>query len=457
MPDFELALAVNGALDDVTAKLTMLPTGTRITTFDDSQGLHPTSVAVVGMGYVGLPTALALHSQGMPVVGVDISPDRIHAIRSCQVDLPDTQRTLLGNAVRSDGFRLTTDAAAVRHADAVVICVPTPIDRHRLPDLSPLQSACASVVRHARPGQVIILTSTSFVGTTRELLIEPLARRGLNVGTEICVACSPERIDPGVDSHRQQETPRVLGADTPRCVERAVAVIGRLTGRVFAVGSPEVAELAKLYENLFRAVNLALANEIADVCGVLGLDPIEVTAAAATKPYGFLACFPGPGVGGHCIPCDPHYLLWQLRQVALPTPLTDLAMTAIAQRPQRVVRRTAEVLSEAGIPLVGARIVVVGVSYKPGVRDLRGSSAVEIVADLLRRGAKVSYHDPLVPELQLTTGQVLDNEVDPAAVDWDLALIHTLHPGVDYTWAAGCDLVLDATYRFQAAKHREVV
>jgi len=451
MPGYELALAVNGALDDVTAKLTMLPATS------PDRDATPLSVAVVGMGYVGLPTALALHSQGMRVLGVDISHDRIHAIRTGQVDLAEAQHALLTAALRADGFRLTTEPATVRHADAVVVCVPTPIDRHRLPELGPLRAACASVVRHARAGQVIVLTSTSFVGTTRELLIDPLTERGLEVGTDICVACSPERIDPGVDNHRQQETPRVIGADTLPCVERAAAIIGRLTDQVFAVGSPEVAELAKLYENLFRAVNLALANEIADVCGTLGLDPIEVTAAAATKPYGFLACFPGPGVGGHCIPCDPHYLLWQLRRVALPTPLTELAMTAIAQRPQRVVRRTAEVLSEAGVALAGARIIVVGVSYKPGVRDLRGSSALEIIADLLRRGARVAYHDPLVPELRLTTGEVLTGRPQPLAADWDLALIHTLHPGVDYGWAVDCPLVLDATYRFQAAKHREVV
>jgi nucleotide sugar dehydrogenase len=451
MPSYELALAVNGALDDVTAKLTMLPT------ISPDRAAAPLSVAVVGMGYVGLPTALALHSQGMQVLGIDISPDRIHAIRTGSVDLAESQHAMLARALRADGFRLTTQPAAVRHADTVVVCVPTPIDQHRLPELGPLRTACASVVRHARAGQVIVLTSTSFVGTTRQLLIDPLTERGFEVGTDICVACSPERIDPGVDNHRQHETPRVIGADTLRCVERAAAVIGRLTDQLFAVGSPEVAELAKLYENLFRAVNLALANEIADVCGTLGLDPIEVTAAAATKPYGFLACFPGPGVGGHCIPCDPHYLLWQLRQVALPTPLTELAMTAIAQRPQRVVRRAAEVLSEAGVALADARIVVVGASYKPGVRDLRGSSALEIITGLLRRGARVAYHDPLVPELRLPTGEVLTSAPYPLAADWDLALIHTLHPGVDYAWAADCSLVLDATYRFQAAKHREVV
>jgi nucleotide sugar dehydrogenase len=457
MPSYRLALAVNGALDDVTAKLTVLPAASWDPRGETGAAAPLSSVAVVGMGYVGLPTALALHGQGMQVLGIDISPDRIHAIRTGQVDLPKPQHATLTGALRADGFRLTTDPTGVRHADAVVICVPTPIDRNRLPELGPLRTACASVVRHARPGQVIVLTSTSFVGTTRELLIDPLTERGLDVGTDICVACSPERIDPGVDNHRQRETPRVIGADTPRCVNRAAEVVGRLTSRMFAVSSPEVAELAKLYENLFRAVNLALANEIADVCGALNLDPIEVTAAAATKPYGFLACFPGPGVGGHCIPCDPHYLLWQLRQVALPTPLTDLAMTAIAQRPQRVVRRTAEVLSEAGVALAGARIIVVGVSYKPGVRDLRGSSALEIIAGLLRRGAHVAYHDPLVPEVRLPTGQVLTSEPHPLAAEWDLALIHTPHPGGDYAWAVDCPLVLDATYRFQTAKHRKVV
>src|SRR5690606_13088713 len=208
-------------------------------------------------------------------------------------------------------------------AAAVVLCVPTPIARHQLPDLGPLRTACAGVVRHARPGQVLILTSTSFVGTTREMIIRPLEERGFTVGTDICVAFSPERIDPGVSNHRQSETPRLIGADTARCLERAAAVVGRLTDQAFAVSSPEVAELAKLYENLYRAVNLALANEIADVCRVLAIDPVEVTAAAATKPYGFLGCLPGPGVGGHCIPCDPHYLLWQLREAAQPAPLIE--------------------------------------------------------------------------------------------------------------------------------------
>lgn len=457
MPSYQLALAVNGALDDVTAKLTVLSPGTVSAAAAADTTVPRLTVAVLGMGYVGLPTALRLHDQGMRVIGIDISADRLDAIRAGQVDLIEEQRTELEAALRSDDFGLSTDYAVMAEADAVVLCVPTPIDQHRLPELGPLRAACGEVVRHARVGQTIILTSTSFVGTTRQLLIEPMVARGFTIGSDICVAFSPERIDPGVGNHRQRETPRIIGADTAYCTERAARVIGRLTDQVFAVSSPEVAELAKLYENLFRAVNLALANEIADICQVLQLDPIEVTAAAATKPYGFLACFPGPGVGGHCIPCDPHYLLWQLRQMPQPAPLIELAMTAIAHRPQRVVGRAVEVLATGGVPVHGARVIVVGVSYKPGVQDLRGSSAVEIIDQLIRRGAEVSFHDPLVPSVRLPSGPVLTGETDPEGTDWDLVLIHTLHPGVDYSWAVDCPRVLDATYRFESAKQREVV
>ncbi|HEX5996410.1 MAG TPA: nucleotide sugar dehydrogenase [Jiangellales bacterium] len=457
MANYQLNLAVNGELGDVTAKLTAVTVSTETAPSADGHRTRPSTVAVIGMGYVGLPTALALHTAGMRILGIDISQDRLDAIRSTRVDLLETQLAELAVAVRSPDFLLTTDPAAIETADAVVLCVPTPIDKHRLPELGPLQAACADVVKHAQRGQVIILTSTSFVGTTRQLLIDPLAERGFTVGADICVAFSPERIDPGVDNHRLRETPRLIGADTERCVQRAADVVGRLTDQVFAVSSPEVAELAKLYENVFRAVNLALANEIADICRPLDLDPIEVTAAAATKPYGFLACFPGPGVGGHCIPCDPHYLLWQLRQVPIAAPLTELAMTAIARRPQQVVGRAVEALSGGGVALALAKVVVVGVSYKPGVRDLRGSSAVEIIEQLVRRGAEVGYHDPLVPEVRLPDGQVLTGEADPKGANWDLALIHTVHPGVDYSWATDCPRVLDATYRFEVAKQREVV
>lgn len=449
MAGLELALAVNGPLDDVRSRL-LHRTAAR-------PGTAPLSVGVVGLGYVGLPTALGLYARGVPGIGVDVSAERLAAIRTGAVDLPDDDRAALAGALAAGGLRLTDDPALLSDVDAVVVCVPTPVDRHRVPDTTALRAACTAVVEHARAGQTIVLTSTSYVGTTREMLIDPLQRKGLRVGVDVCVAFSPERIDPGVPAHRQRETPRLVGGETPRCTERAARLIGYLTDAVYAVSTPEAAELAKLYENVYRAVNLALANEIADICGHLALDPIEVTTAAATKPYGFLACFPGPGVGGHCIPCDPHYLLWQLRTAAHPAPLIEQAMTAIAARPRRVVARAVELLADTGGSLRGARVLVVGVSYKPGVRDLRGSSALDILAELARRGAQVHYHDPLVPDCTLPDGTRLSGETDPQGADWDLALIHTVHPGVDYGWAAECPRVLDATYRFDLAPHRQIV
>ena len=447
----DLALAVNGPLDDAASRLASRVDGA------GGPGTEPMTVAVVGMGYVGLPTALGLTGRGVTGIGLDVSVERLAAIRTGAVDLPEADRVTLSGALESGRLRLTDDPALLAAADAVVVCVPTPVDDHRVPDTTALRAACRAVVQHARIGQMIVLTSTSYVGTTREMLIEPLRDRGLRVGTDVCVAFSPERIDPGVPAHRQRETPRLVGGETATCTDRATRLISYLTDSVYAVSTPEAAELAKLYENVYRAVNLALANEIADICGSLTLDPIEVTTAAATKPYGFLACFPGPGVGGHCIPCDPHYLLWQLRTSAQPAPLIEQAMVSIAARPRRVVARAVEVLAEAGAALRGARILVVGVSYKPGVRDLRGSSALDIIAELARRGADVRYHDPLVPSCTLPDGTALRGETAPRGADWDLALIHTVHPDVDYRWAADCPRVLDATYRFDLAPHRQLV
>jgi len=312
-------------------------------------------------------------------------------------------------------------------------------------------------VAQARPGQVIILTSTSYVGTTRDLLTEPLRRRGLVAGRDIYVAFSPERIDPGNPDHQQSSTPRVVGGASPACTSRAAELIGRLTDSVYLVSSPDAAEAAKLYENIFRAVSLALANEFADACGALGLDPIEVTLAAATKPYGFLGAFPGPGVGGHCIPCDPHYLLWQLSAGGRRSPLIEQAMTSIAERPERVIERAAEVLAAGGRALAGARVAVIGASYKPGVRDLRESPALALLGGLLDGGAHVAYYDPLIPVLDLPGGPVLRSLLDPHGADWDLVIAHTLHPGVDYAWAHECPRVLDATYQFFDAAHRAVV
>ncbi|MFE0021049.1 nucleotide sugar dehydrogenase [Amycolatopsis sp. NPDC059021] len=418
------------------------------------------SVAVIGMGYVGLPTALGLHAGGLNVIGIDHDPSRLAAIESGDADLIDADQRRLDKSLQEAGFELTTDVSRLAEADAVLVCVPTPVDRYQLPDLRPLQGACETLLTHATRGQVLILTSTSYVGTTTRMLVDPLQDKGFTVGEDIFVASSPERIDPGNVTHTQQDTPRVLGGVTPACGERAQRVIEVLTPAVHRVDSPEAAEMTKLYENSFRAVNIALANEFADICAGLALDPIEVIDAAATKPYGFMAFHPGPGVGGHCIPCDPHYLLWQLRETRGAAPLVSQAMHSIAERPKQVVDRVIDALSGAGKGLGGARVIVAGVSYKPGVRDVRSSSALDIMDHLAHRGAKVDYYDPLVMRVTLADGTVADSAIDPDGADWDLVLIHTVHPGHDYGWISDCPIVVDATYRFDstaAAGHTQPV
>jgi UDP-N-acetyl-D-glucosamine dehydrogenase len=451
--EHRLSLAVNGQENLLHQRLITYRAGVGL---ENGRQLTAGSVAIVGLGYVGLPTAVALHGAARRIIGIDSNEQRLRDILAQDADLGGPDQERLAAALTDGSLELTTDPAAAKVADAVIICVPTPVDSQQTPDLSALRAACGTVVRHARPGQLIVLTSTSYVGTPRDLLTGPLAARGLVAGTDLHVAFSPERIDPGNPDHVQRETPRVIGGATSACTSRAAELVGRLTDAVYLVSSTDTAEATKLYENIFRAVSLALANEFADACGALSLDPIEVTLAASTKPYGFLGTFPGPGVGGHCIPCDPHYLLWQLNAVDHSAPLIEQAMKSIALRPERVIQRAAEVLAADGRQLAGARVIVLGASYKPGVRDLRESPALAIMAGLFRAGASVGYYDPL-PVIELPGGQMLASEAAPDGADWDLAVAHTLHPRTDYSWAHSCPRVLDGTYQFFGAAHRAVV
>lgn len=436
-------------------------------------------VAIVGLGYVGLPTAIAIRSAGCRIVGIDASRTRLRAIRAGEAELLDTERADLARYLSGDGFVLTDRIEALDAADLVLICVPTPIDELHMPDPTILRQVCASVVKHARPGQTLVLTSTTYVGCTRELLVEPLAERGLRIGEDVCVAFAPERIDPGVPGHEQRETPRVLGGVTETCFRRAAELLRHTCARLHRVSSPEAAEMVKLYENTFRAVNIALAFEIAEACRAHGLDPVEVTDGAATKPYGFMPHYPSAGVGGHCIAVDPHYLLAPLRELGRPAATAEQALHTLAGRPRHIAWRAHEVLVELGSRLTDARILLVGVSYKPGVADTRESPAVEILRRLLGEGARVDYHDPLVPELSLgpihahaheeTATEVVEGDeerllgVDPdprrdgsgfGPEDYDLAILATVHPGHDYGWLARCPAVLDCTYRTPGGRVR---
>lgn len=407
----------------------------------------PANAVVVGLGYVGLPTALSLADSGVAVTGVDIDEARLLAIKAGQVDLSEADHERLGHSLASGELVVTTNAAAVAEADLVLISVPTPVDSHLVPDMRALTAACASVVANARAGQTIVLTSTTYVGCTRDLIAEPLRHRnGWTAGEDIHVAFSPERIDPGVTRHDRRATPRIVGGMTAECGRRAQEALQGTTAEVHTVSSPESAELTKLLENSFRAVNIAMINEFADSCHAFDVDPIEVIEAAATKPYGFMPFHPGPGVGGHCIPCDTHYLLWQLRAQRLPAPLMNAAMGAIAARPQRVVDRARNLLADRGKAFAGARVLVLGVAYKPGVADIRESPALEIMAVLTALGARVSYADPLVPAVRVGES-TLPSGTDVASEEWDLVIVHTPHPGEDLTWLSGQDVVLDTTYR----------
>jgi nucleotide sugar dehydrogenase len=309
-----------------------------------------------------------------------------------------------------------------------------------------VRSACASAVQHARAGQTLILTSTTYVGTTRDLLVAPLNERGFTVGEDIHVAFAPERINPGDALWEQAAVPRVLGGVTPRCTTQAARVLAATASKLHVVSSVEAAEFTKLQENTFRAVNLAFANEMAAAAGFYGVDPVEVVDAAATKPYGYLAHYPGPGVGGHCIPVDPYYLLEPLRAAGVASPLVEHAMAGVAGRPARVAERALEIGG------AGARVLLVGVAYKPGVEDHRESPALQIAEHLVERGAQVAYHDPLI---EAVAG--MRSVETPAAADYDLVVVAVVHPGHSYEFLADAEHVLDATYKTPGGKVRHAL
>jgi len=400
------------------------------------------TLAIVGMGYVGLPTALAGFAAGARVIGLDINEERLAEIRAQRVDAVPSDLDRLEDALKSERLTLTSDPAALEAADAVVICVPTPVDEHRAPDLTALWAACRTAVAHARAGQVLIMTSTSYVGTTRDLLVVPLAARGFTVGEDVFVAYSPERIDPGNTKYPMETVPRVVGGATPACAARAARILGAIAETIHLVSTPDVAELMKLYENIFRAVNIALANEFADIARELNIPINEVTHAASTKPFGYMPFYPGTGAGGHCIPCDPHYLLGQLADRST-APIVSVAMAAIAARPRQIVDRAQEMLAADGLGLRDARVLVVGVAYKPGIQDTRESPGIEILRILNERGVEAHYIDPLVPSVTLPDGQRLSSVEPPEDEAYDLVIVSTLHPRFPTAWIRRQPRILD--------------
>jgi UDP-N-acetyl-D-glucosamine dehydrogenase len=392
-------------------------------------------VGVVGLGYVGLPLAVAFAESGARVVGVDLDGDRVAAVREGRSFIEDVPPSTLAALVRAGRLRATDDYASLGAADAIVICVPTPLGKSREPDISFIVRAADAVAQVVRRGQLVVLESTTYPGTTQEVLAPRLTAGGLRLGRDVFVAFSPERIDPGNRQFTLRTIPKVVGGLTPACTALAQVLYRRITEQVVPVSSPAAAEMVKLLENTFRAVNIALANEFALMCRRLGLSVWEVIAAAATKPFGFMPFYPGPGLGGHCLPSDPHYLSWRVRLEGYEPRFIAFADEINRRMPEYVIQLLADALNERERPLKGARILVLGVAYKANVGDTRDSPALEIIGGLLRKGAQVAYHDPHVPAV-VVNGVKLEALAwpGPGLAAFDAVLILTAHAA--YDWAA---------------------
>lgn len=422
---------------------------------------HCAGVVVVGQGYVGLPLATELARAGFAVTGLDTDPGRIETLNAGRSHTPDVEDRELTALLQAGRYTATADFSALSHSDVVIVCVPTPLRKSKDPDISFVLAAATEAAARFRPGQLVILESTTYPGTTEELLLPLFEARGAVVGENFFLAFSPERIDPGNRTFRIRDITKVVGGATPACTRLAALLYQQIVTDVVEVSSPKVAELAKLYENLFRSVNIALANELALMCRRLGVNTREVIEAAATKPFGFLPFYPGPGIGGHCIPVDPGYLAWKMRLNGYEARFIHLADEINRSMPAYVVDLVAEGLNRRRCCLNGARILALGVAYKRGVGDLRESPALEVLALLRRRGAQVAYADPYVPVVTVD-GEVLHavELTDEQVATADCVIILTDHAGVDYRRVVDqAALVVDArqaTYGIPAPAGRVI-
>jgi UDP-N-acetyl-D-glucosamine dehydrogenase len=394
------------------------------------------------MGYVGLPLALAFAREGNDVIGLDIDSRRVEQVRAGESYIGDVDAAELAAAVSGGSMTATTNYDELTSAEAIVVCVPTPLTENRQPDLGPVVDTATSLSRVLRRGQLVVLESTTYPGTTRERLVPLLEESGLAAGRDFHVAYSPERVDPGRSDFTIRNTVKVVGGLTAACAGRARQLYGRVCDEVMVVSTPDAAEMSKLLENIFRSVNIALVNELAVLCDRMEIDLWEVIDAAATKPFGFMRFDPGPGMGGHCLPVDPFYLAWRAREFDFYTEFIELAGKINQSMPYFCVDKIERTLNDHGKPVHGSRILLLGVAYKPGVGDLRESPALKILKLLRERGADLSYHDPYVPAL-IESGLesvALDRDLETA----DLVVIVTAHAEIDYRRVASdARLVLD--------------
>ncbi len=413
---------------------------------------HTAHIAVIGLGYVGLPLAVAFAESGFSVVGIDVDERKVPSINAGESYISDIPSTRLMPLVRDGKVQATTDYAALATCDAAIICVPTPLNKTRDPDVRYLLAAGESVARYLHDGMLVVLESTTYPGTTEELLLpiltdgkwrmamdeadgEPIPNpQSLIPGTDFFLAFSPERIDPGRTDWTVETTPKVMGGVTPACLEMATALYSQAIHTVVPVSSPAAAEMTKLLENTFRAVNIALVNEVAIMCDKLGLDVWEVVDAAATKPYGYMKFTPGPGVGGHCIPLDPHYLSWKLKTLNYNARFIQLAGEINSDMPRYWVEKVQDALNEANKSVKGSRVLVLGVAYKKDIDDVRESPALDIIELLRQKGADVRYHDPYVLEFAHNgSGMRSERDLETALASADCVVIVTDHSLYDWS------------------------
>ncbi len=404
-----------------------------------------TYVAVVGLGYVGLPLAIAFTEAGLDVEGIDVSEKRIADLRAGRSPIDDIADARLAASLDGRLRVATQPEATIDEADAIFVCVPTPINATKDPDLTPVLAAARYLRDHLRQGQLVVLQSTTYPGTTMGPFREILEERGLVAGRDFDLAYAPERVNPGDPASSAREVPRLVGGMTPEATTRAAALLAHINDRVVTLSSPDAAEMAKLLENVFRNVNIAFVNQLALLCERMGLDVWEVIDAAATKPFGFMRFTPGPGVGGHCIPVDPYYLSWRAREFDFVDRFIELAGDINLAMPRHVVDLVAEALNDRGLAIRGAKVGVVGVAFKPNVQDDRNSPAGGVIAGVAERGGDVRFHDPHVATFRDADGATRDGVDLPNLLDWaDVIVVVTAHRAIDWDRLyADANLVVD--------------